>query len=564
MTELRSSKICIIGSGAAGLITAHTLIQDGFQHVEILTRDSSSGGVWAAQKVYPGLTINNVHGEFRFPPLPMLPPSNSKATGGRLSGDDMQTYMESFADHFLKGRIRYQVEALRLRRSNSNSNSKSGSRWVITIRDERDGSTSEVEYDKVVLCSGGCSNPHIPDLLSSVTARKAGFEGPIIHSSEFASNITTILNATHSDEDTCGGHWRCVASHLANRGRRVQVVFETADAIIAAPIPLPPFIRKSRFLPIISPHVELRTKLERFLHTTYLGSLITKALWGFLSWSSFFSLGVPHESPLRHTHSLFYGVRTNDEGVGRPNGFHALVNAGKIEVVAPARAIEYERSAVDKQVKIKLNNGLSLDANAVVLATGFRSSWEALFDADTLADLGLNKYPIPYGNHVDEWDAYTTLERSTAQRTIEAACIYRGLVPANNILNRDFAINGAIFTTNNGYTYTVAAHWISSYFLADPFLRLPSTPEKAMRSAERNGAWLCKRYPGILGVGGINESYCADVAFWSWPQACATLLEDMGLQIWRSGGNWLTWVFKPMDLDELKGLKEEREERRRA
>lgn len=50
--------ICIIGSGAAGLITAHTLIRDGFKNVDVISRDKSAGGVWAAERVYPGLVIN--------------------------------------------------------------------------------------------------------------------------------------------------------------------------------------------------------------------------------------------------------------------------------------------------------------------------------------------------------------------------------------------------------------------------------------------------------------------------------------------------------------------------
>ena len=73
-------------------------------------------------------------------------------------------------------------------------------------------------------------------------------------------------------------------------------------------------------------------------------------------------------------------MRTNDEGNGRSNGFHALVNAGKIELVAPARAVGYERSAETKHIRVNLNNGKSLEASAVVLATGFKSSWEGLFD----------------------------------------------------------------------------------------------------------------------------------------------------------------------------------------
>jgi dimethylaniline monooxygenase (N-oxide forming) len=48
----------IVGSGIAGLITAHILLQDGFKAVEVLTRDRSVGGVWSKERVYPGLQIN--------------------------------------------------------------------------------------------------------------------------------------------------------------------------------------------------------------------------------------------------------------------------------------------------------------------------------------------------------------------------------------------------------------------------------------------------------------------------------------------------------------------------
>ncbi len=54
----RVQSVCIIGSGAAGLITAHTLIQDGFSDVQIITRDRTPGGVWSEERVYPGLTLN--------------------------------------------------------------------------------------------------------------------------------------------------------------------------------------------------------------------------------------------------------------------------------------------------------------------------------------------------------------------------------------------------------------------------------------------------------------------------------------------------------------------------
>lgn len=54
----RVESVGTIGSGAAGLITAHILIQDGFSDVQIITRDRTPCGVWSDERVYPGLTLN--------------------------------------------------------------------------------------------------------------------------------------------------------------------------------------------------------------------------------------------------------------------------------------------------------------------------------------------------------------------------------------------------------------------------------------------------------------------------------------------------------------------------
>jgi dimethylaniline monooxygenase (N-oxide forming) len=50
-------QVGILGSGAAGLITAYTLLKDGFD-VQILTRDPYPGGVWAKHRILDGLALN--------------------------------------------------------------------------------------------------------------------------------------------------------------------------------------------------------------------------------------------------------------------------------------------------------------------------------------------------------------------------------------------------------------------------------------------------------------------------------------------------------------------------
>ena len=86
-------------------------------------------------------------------------------------------------------------------------------------------------------------------------------------------------------------------------------------------------------------------------------------------------LKIPKDSPLQNAHSLFWGIRTNDEGTGRKDGFHALVNQGKIKLSAPVKAKGY---ASDGE-SILLCDGQTLRADAVILATGFFSSWTGIF-----------------------------------------------------------------------------------------------------------------------------------------------------------------------------------------
>ena len=155
------TKVAVIGSGAAGLITAHVLKQDGFD-VQVLTRDKTPGGVWSEERVYEGLTINkyvadtlveresfdmsfSVHGEFRFSPLSMPPPAECAKTGGRLTGQDMRQYMQTFADLFLNGDIRYETTV--------NQISQIDDIWHISVN------TGEVlTFSKVVLCTGASNS----------------------------------------------------------------------------------------------------------------------------------------------------------------------------------------------------------------------------------------------------------------------------------------------------------------------------------------------------------------------------------------------------------------------
>ena len=64
---------------------------------------------------------------------------------------------------------------------------------------------------------------------------------------------------------------------------------------------------------------------------------------------------------------------------------------------------------------------------------------------ETIEYLGLSQRPPDYEPRTkDHWD-YTSFRETPTnlENAPWAASVYRGLVPAKNILNRDFAINGA-------------------------------------------------------------------------------------------------------------------------
>jgi hypothetical protein len=62
--------------------------------------------------------------------------------------------------------------------------------------------------------------------------------------------------------------------------------------------------------------------------------------------------------------------------VGSPTGFHSLVNQEKIDLIAPKRVVGFGKDGTS----VVLSDGTTLEAEAVVLATGFTSSWKKFFD----------------------------------------------------------------------------------------------------------------------------------------------------------------------------------------
>ncbi|KAF8802218.1 FAD/NAD(P)-binding domain-containing protein [Phlegmacium glaucopus] len=560
-SEILQEPVGIIGAGVAGLINAHVLLQDGFSDVTLITRDEAVGGTWARNRVYPGLHINNVHGEYRLSPLDMPPPENGS---DRLSGFDLCNYMEKFSKDFLVGKAKFhfETEVLNIERDGSG-------KWNIAVEDIPTKSLKTLTFSRIILATGGCSNPRVPAAISPSAAEKVHFRGLVVHSSEFGSHLDKILetvkptspNSSQDDGETVlvvggGKSSKDMAGQLTREGRKVAIVFASTNAFLASNNRTPSVIRKGRLLSVFMPYFTLNTRLEQFLHTTTVGSVITKFFWRTMTERAYKAFNIPKDSPLRLAPSIFWTVRTGDEGCASATNFHGLATSGKIEVIAPARLVGY----ADDGRSVILSNGRVMPVKCVLLGTGYQSSWANIFPKKMAEEIGIDKH-ISEKKITPTWN-YKTLEDSPALQPENEkwiTSIYRGIIPAKNIERRDFAIAGATFTANPGYSFEVAAHWISSYFQNDK-MRIPSSAEEAIADAELRSAWMKARYPNMAAW--ANESYSGNLDLWTWPQAADELLEDMQLPTLRSGGNWYNWLFKVIDLKEISTLGEERQARR--
>lgn len=102
-----STRICVIGAGISGLVSAKTFLESGYE-VTVFEKQKGLGGVWEKSRTYPGLTIQNTRDTYCFCDYPM-PESYPEYP----TAQDMRNYLESYAKHFaVFERIRFETEII--------------------------------------------------------------------------------------------------------------------------------------------------------------------------------------------------------------------------------------------------------------------------------------------------------------------------------------------------------------------------------------------------------------------------------------------------------------------
>ncbi|KAG6003743.1 hypothetical protein E4U21_001746, partial [Claviceps maximensis] len=195
--------LIVIGAGWYGLAVAKTYIEvHPQQSVVVLEQNSSCGGTWARDRIYPGLRSNNLYGSFEYPDFPMCEAVYGVRDGEHVPGEVVHRYLTDFAAaHGLLERTRFgtRVEAVE-------ATGKGG--WKVHVSSavptkEEEGkmqthreegtppqpprSEMELRTKRLVIATGLTSQPNMP-----CYAGQEAFTAPLFHAKELSQRMETV------------------------------------------------------------------------------------------------------------------------------------------------------------------------------------------------------------------------------------------------------------------------------------------------------------------------------------------------------------------------------------
>ena len=269
------------GTGWYGLVAARTYLKlRPAVNLVIFDIDSTVGGVWSKQRLYPNLVAQVKLGLFNYTDAPM--PDSGKTKNDMVTGNMIHDYLQRYAeDHDLVRRIRFNTCVKNV--------SKTTQGWRLRIRYLQE-SASFLDSAKLLVCTGVTSIPSMP-LMKMINPSM-----PIIHSRDLGSafqnldqdNVETVVvvGAAKSAYDA--------VYLLVSMGKTVIWLIRPNGAGPLAILPselLGYFnsiaVASTRFMTYISPSI-LNTDgmLYRFFQKSRIGRWCTSKIWDAITYLS--------------------------------------------------------------------------------------------------------------------------------------------------------------------------------------------------------------------------------------------------------------------------------------
>ncbi|OIW29216.1 FAD/NAD(P)-binding domain-containing protein [Coniochaeta ligniaria NRRL 30616] len=380
--------LLVIGAGLHGLVVAKTYAES-LPRATILLVDSagSIGGVWARERLYPGLKTNNAVGSYEFSDFPMILQRYGLRPGQHIPGHIVHQYLVDFAHHFdLVRRVKLNTKVKAATLGDDGI-------WRVELgqsggENGGDGEPQALMAHNIAVATGLTSEPHIP----IYPGLQDKFRGRFLHSIDLNSRAhylhnvkgnVLVVGGNKSAWDVC--YMAATASpeatiHMLIRpsGRGPSWMWRRRGLLNFLSISR---ITSTRIFTWLDPN-PLASSTQHIFMASWLGRLLCAIFWTFLDYLVLWTSGyLPTKSgnglePLRPRLSTFWMGNSLSVHNYETDWFD-LVKQGRI-IVHHA-----EIDAFTASHAVRLSNGQQIgQVSAAVACTGWKYTPSIRFSPD--------------------------------------------------------------------------------------------------------------------------------------------------------------------------------------
>ncbi|KEF53195.1 uncharacterized protein A1O9_10643 [Exophiala aquamarina CBS 119918] len=574
--------LAIVGAGWHGLAMAKTY-SEAYPSARIALFDSakSVGGVWAKERLYPGLKTNNMLGSYEFGDFPMCPDRFKVRPGEHIPGAVVNEYLRQFAEEYdLMSRLRLNTKV-------ESAEVVEYGEWILLVSNTADEPSKMrgIKAKKLVVATGLTSKPSMPTFPG-----QSEFQGKLFHSIHLkdrakdleSAREVVVLGASKSSWDTCysaaisGAHVNMVIRPGGGGPSWVLPAFFT---------PLKLSIQRlatTRLCSLFEPCVWAAESsgfpwIRYLLHRTIVGRRLVSALWGVLDMIVLRANGYDDHPELKKlkpwTDTFWMG---NNLGIHNyEQNWFDLVRKGRINIhVADVASLSGDG--------VHLSSGAVINADTFVCCTGWETLPSIKFLPEEVIDgLGFPSTSLQTSETLMQ-DARTRILKTVPSlrpgpRKVLPACaaapireheaknrgstrsnyqLYRFMVPPSQKLfqHRNIAVIGAHLAVNAITVAQAQALWVTAFFndkianISDSKVSYREIEYQTILHAE-----YCRlRHPAAGGGAGHR---CPDLVF-DGLLYTDLLLRDLGVEVRRKRSWWRELFCRYLPSD-YQGLVEE-------
>lgn len=577
--------VIVVGAGLTGLPMAKTYIH--FEpDVKLLILDDKKtvGGVWAKEKLYPGLLSNNLIGTYEFSDFPMHEGFGVKKEQ-HIPGTVIHEYFCKYAEKFdLLRRIAFQKKV--------NTAEKIPEGWRLQVASMgRNGNEAKLEVltcSKLIIATGLTSRPNSNCFLGS-----EDFEKPIIQFASLPEESSRLLADPSIKHITVFGGGKAAYDTVylfAKSGKSVTWVMRKSGSgpIYMAPahIYLGPFrcwLEKltatrvvSWFSPCIWGDADGFGYVRSLLHGTTVGRWIVDTFWKKLQSDLIEQTGIKKHGELKklipNDEAFWYSTRLGI--LNYPTNIHDLITEGQVKIFKE----DLDRLAEGN--KLKFEDGTVIETDAIITSTG----WDSVPSIEFLPKQIHSALGIPSREltrtQKDMWsqlDARADLEilerfpklkegPKLQHKSPEYSPwrLWRGVAPPS-VKEKNIIFSGMIQNITNSITAEILGVWAYAYMNG----KIPEPPKALSKHPHRN--YHGKKFllnssfeEELHEIKSIENDILYEAAlfnrFGAWRSPCGfsmyypefvfdgiayydLLVQDLGLNNWRKGWGFLGEVF---------------------